>query len=477
MALPEELVSQLVKIMNDCGRGNQNYTVYGTVKTDGGRNYVRLDGSDVDTPIESTVEISPRDRVVVEVKNHTATVTGNLTDPSIGTKSANGLMSSIMQTVEEIRLEVSNELAGLESVITQHSDSITTLVTNQNEFSEFKQTVEGFSFMGKGGTVKISGGDIVLSGAIKFTDIDGYETIQSDIDDAISTADSAYSRATTARNTANSAMDIVDGWAHADDGTYIDGDMIYSDSIYADSIHLGGWLKVYKTKTGSTIGGYLGYNSGFNSTYGIGMQAYNSPAQCVCTDEGARLSWGSDSQCFAYDYGVKIVGETGIIFNLGGDEFLRMVDDCFAPYSNGYAQKLGTSSAPWATVYATTTTIQTSDRNLKKDIENLPEKYIAMYDLLRPVRFKLLNGTSDRYHIGYIAQEVEEAMILAGIDSKEFGGFVRDKDEDGNDICMLRYGEFDGIRDLKLKLLEEMFIMELTQLKAELATLKEVNNV
>lgn len=476
MALPDELVSQLVKVMNDRGRGNQNYTVYGTVKTDGGRNYVRLDGSDVDTPIESTVEISPGDRVVVEVRNHTATATGNLTDPSIGTKSANGLMSSITQTVEEIRLEVSNELAGLESVITQHSDSITTLVTNQNEFSEFKQTVEGFSFMGKGGTVKLSGGDIVLSGAIKFTDLSDHTTVQADIDDAISTADSAYSRATTARNTANSAMDIVDGWAHADDGTYIDGEMIYSDSIYADQIHLGGWLKVYKTKKGGTIGGYLGYDSGFDSTYGIGMQAYNSSAQCVCTDEGARLSWGTVSQFFADDYGATITGDTAIAFKLDGISFLRMADDYFAPYTNGYASKLGHSATPWDTVYASTTTIQTSDRNLKKDIENLPEKYIIMYDLLRPVRFKLLKGTSDRYHIGYIAQEVEEAMIEAGIDSKEFGGFVRDKDEDGNDICMLRYGEFDGIRDLKIKLLEEMFIMELAQLKSELAALKEVNN-
>ena len=64
------------------------------------------------------------------------------------------------------------------------------------------------------------------------------------------------------------------------------------------------------------------------------------------------------------------------------------------------------------------------------------------------------NGTSDRYHIGYIAQEVEEAMIAAGIDSQEFGGFIKDKDQDGNDIYMLRYGEFDAIYSAKIKQLE-----------------------
>jgi len=67
-------------------------------------------------------------------------------------------------------------------------------------------------------------------------------------------------------------------------------------------------------------------------------------------------------------------------------------------------------------------------------------------------------GSSGRYHVGYIAQEVEEAMIAAGIDSLEFGGFVKDKDENGNDMYMLRYDEFDAIRDAKIKQLESQLV-------------------
>jgi hypothetical protein len=105
----------------------------------------------------------------------------------------------------------------------------------------------------------------------------------------------------------------------------------------------------------------------------------------------------------------------------------------------------GTSGNKWAAVYAATGTIQTSDRNKKHDIEALPEKYLDFLKDLPPYRFKMNENTSDRYHVGYIAQEVETLMEKHGINSQEFGGFVKGKDEDGNDIYMLRYEEFIAI--------------------------------
>ena len=38
MALSNDLISQLVKVTNDRGRDNKNYTIYGSVVTDGSRN-------------------------------------------------------------------------------------------------------------------------------------------------------------------------------------------------------------------------------------------------------------------------------------------------------------------------------------------------------------------------------------------------------------------------------------------------------
>lgn len=94
----------------------------------------------------------------------------------------------------------------------------------------------------------------------------------------------------------------------------------------------------------------------------------------------------------------------------------------------------------------------TSDADKKNSIEELPEKYTALFDNLKPVRYKYNDGTSDRYHTGFIAQDVEQALADSGIDSKDFAGFI--KDENGD--CFLRYEEFialavNEIQSLKKK--------------------------
>ena len=470
MALSEDLISKLVKVTNDRGSENKNYTVYGSIVTDGSRNYVKIDGSDISTPIETTVEVNPGDRVIVDITNHIATVTGNTTDPAIGTKRVEGIESSITQTASEIRAEVNDSVSGLSSRITQNADNITSVVSNQNEFSEFKQTVEGFSFMGKGGSVKLQGGDINLTGAIKFSDLSDSATVKADIDSAKSSANSAVTVANDAQDSANNALVTVSGFTITEGTkTYIDGDMIYSESIYANSLHLGGELKVYKSLKSDTVGGYIGYCTGFNSNKGIGVMHTADKGQCICTDQAARISYGGDSQVVANTNGVWIDGYGQIVMEIGGVSYVELSDTYFTPYA-ARPIKLGTSSSPWSAVYANTSTIQTSDRNQKNSIEDLPDKYLAMFDSLRPRRFKMNNGTSDRYHIGYIAQEVEEAMIAAGIDSQEFGGFIKDKDQDGNDIYMLRYGEFDAIYSAKIKQLESRN----AELEARIAKLEEL---
>lgn len=55
---------------------------YGHVFIENDRLYVILDGSDVKTPVESIVETAHGDRVLVLFKNHSATITGNMSDPA-----------------------------------------------------------------------------------------------------------------------------------------------------------------------------------------------------------------------------------------------------------------------------------------------------------------------------------------------------------------------------------------------------------
>lgn len=84
MALSSELVSQYAKLTvnNNKKQTPRESTVYGTTVIYEGKTYVKLDGSDLLTPVQTTSATSDGDRVSVSIKNHAATITGNLSDPS-----------------------------------------------------------------------------------------------------------------------------------------------------------------------------------------------------------------------------------------------------------------------------------------------------------------------------------------------------------------------------------------------------------
>lgn len=108
---------------------------------------------------------------------------------------------------------------------------------------------------------------------------------------------------------------------------------------------------------------------------------------------------------------------------------------------------LGTSgkmfaSGYFANLYLNGTAVSTSDKRKKKFIKNLPEKFTEFFMKLRPVTFKYKNGTSGRSHTGFIAQEVEQAMMDTGITREEFGGLVIQE----NGQYGLRYEEFIAIQ-------------------------------
>jgi hypothetical protein len=82
MALSNDLIAQLVKVTKPTEKGATEASVYGTAVVQNETQYVRIDGSDTLTPVESTVGMKTNDRVIVRIKDHTATVTGNLTSRS-----------------------------------------------------------------------------------------------------------------------------------------------------------------------------------------------------------------------------------------------------------------------------------------------------------------------------------------------------------------------------------------------------------
>lgn len=82
MALSSDLTSLFVKTTKDSKETKTESTVYGTVVRQDNKTWVQLDGSDLLTPFTATADVKDGERVLVTIKNHTATVTGNTSAPA-----------------------------------------------------------------------------------------------------------------------------------------------------------------------------------------------------------------------------------------------------------------------------------------------------------------------------------------------------------------------------------------------------------
>lgn len=121
MALSQDLINQFVKLTEQKEEPKE-VTVNGIYKTINGEEYVQIDGSEIWTPVTSTVEAETGERVKVMIKNHTATVTGNISSPSARSKSVKDLKDEVD--------EQGNTIKQLDNAIEQQGNSIIQIDNN-----------------------------------------------------------------------------------------------------------------------------------------------------------------------------------------------------------------------------------------------------------------------------------------------------------------------------------------------------------
>lgn len=103
MPLSTEIISQFAKIVTPKETRPEFTTVTGRATEYAGKMYVKIDGSDQLTPIaSSTVGLKNNDWVTVQIKNHSATVTGNATDPSAGKSYADDIKDQVDNVSDQI---------------------------------------------------------------------------------------------------------------------------------------------------------------------------------------------------------------------------------------------------------------------------------------------------------------------------------------------------------------------------------------
>ena len=117
MALTSQLISQFAKTVSansNKAQTTNNTTVYGKVVDYNGRKFVQVDGSDLLTPVETTSTVKDGDRVTVKMENHTATITGNLTDPS----ASSTVVTETATQISEFEIIIAHRVTAEELTVT-----------------------------------------------------------------------------------------------------------------------------------------------------------------------------------------------------------------------------------------------------------------------------------------------------------------------------------------------------------------------
>jgi len=289
----------------------------------------------------------------------------------------------------------------------------------------------------------------------------------------------------------------INGWAITAGANF---GVTSSGNLYAYNAHLSGYIEASSgtigpysissdyISTGPTsmdshiVGLYLGKTDGLQYVAGNSeIHAYyvklltsqtvhykRSSGSIGTLDTGPCFqATRQDKEQFGWWFYHATYGARGIFFT-GGDE--RGEDYGFGLaeiFCDGHLEITATDYGKLiGTWYNDSGNIITSDRDKKHDIEYLDDRYNKLFDDLKPVRFKYNDGTSNRYHIGLISQDVQESIKTADLTEKEFAAVCTHYDEETKEKTTgLRYSEFIALN-----------ILEIQKLKAKIAELENIIN-
>lgn len=121
MELQDSILKEFSDAINKTDdSGEKTRSVYGTVVKDDSGLYVRFDGSEINTPATSTVEVGNGDRVLAIIKGHNAIITGNVSWPSL-TRMGPIALTLTSEGLVIVALNDDNEAFGHHILITNNS--------------------------------------------------------------------------------------------------------------------------------------------------------------------------------------------------------------------------------------------------------------------------------------------------------------------------------------------------------------------
>ena len=327
-------------------------------------------------------------------------------------KDTEGNFSAFRQEVDDILLQVEN-VDGRMSALQLTADGLVSRVSAaETGISEVAQTAAGIgtrvtSLEGSVSTVEQTAERIETS----VYDLEGnvstvtqtanslkstVSSLQDDVDDAYTMAEQAADHFSwiVESGTSASRMTLTDEFLE-----------IVSDNITIKAdIDLYGFMTVWRTDAMSSRGGYIGYSTGDD-----GVNASTSGCAVSSTD--------CDHYLLATNSGIRMTADTNAVVVMDSQ------------------------------ISATEEISISSDERVKNSISYDMDKYDAFFEKLKPSFYRYNAGQSGRFHVGFIAQDVEQAIKEGGITTQDFAGLIQLKEKaemlDGyEDQYYLRYENF-----------------------------------
>ena len=224
MALSNDLIAQFVKNTKDKTETIKETIVYGTVQKDVSK--VKIDGSDLETPVTTTTVLAEGDRVTIMIKDHEAVVTGNLSSPAAQDKQALKVADLEATNAKIDNLEAAN--VNIQNTLTAQTAKIGTLEANDAAISGKLSATEAEI-------------ESLKTGKISASDIEGkYANIDfSNISKA--TMESFYANSGLIKNVEIGEATITGELI----GVTISGDLIKANTLIADKLVIQGTDGLY----------------------------------------------------------------------------------------------------------------------------------------------------------------------------------------------------------------------------------------
>ena len=350
-----------------------------------------------------SVTVNGIDTKVTGVDQRVTSLSATVEGVQVHMTNIDGDITSINASLSGIQTQVSGKIDGnaAQTLIDQSIDKIELSVSSGSS---------GSTFTLKSGSTTLSTDTLDLH--VKAANIDGTLRANQIQTSSIYVGDladgSKYATKTYVQNNAGLDANEVDDAIQ----TYIDSTSITAETLRGRRVNLlannsttVGVIEIIDTMTGVGVGIYTNQNQG----------------------------------------GIKIESAGNVFISSAYETMLQLDED---------AAKIG------PTVWASDGhVIYSSDKNVKNSIEYDLSKYRQFLLDLKPCRFKFNDGQSGRYHLGVIAQDVEQSLADNGITPEEFSGWckapIRNKEKE---ITGYTYGiRYDSFIPLNIMLIQELF--------------------